>query len=181
MKRTLPLFSLCGLIFIFSCAAKESGSDQAQSKDSSQESDSEQPNIVLIIADDMGYSDLGCYGGEIETPQLDKLADKGLRFTNFYVHNMCWPTRASLLTSLYPKSALKDGSASKGFRDNIIMLPQALKEVGYKSYMSGKWHLSDPKEPHGPSAPHKRGFDRTYATYHGTTDFFAPADLNENG
>lgn len=139
------------------------------------------PNIVLIIADDMGYSDLGCYGGEIETPNLDKLAERGIRFTNYYVHNMCWPTRASLLTSLYPKTALKTGSASDGFRDDIILLPQALKAAGYKCYMTGKWHLSDPDKPNGPSAPHKRGFDRTYATYHGTTDFFAPADLNENG
>jgi arylsulfatase A-like enzyme len=139
------------------------------------------PNIVLIISDDMGYSDLGSYGGEIDTPVLDKLANNGLRFTNFYVHNMCWPTRASLLTGLYPKTPLVDGSSTGGFRNDILMLPQALKEAGYQTYMSGKWHLSDPAEPHGPSAPHKRGFDRTYATYHGTTDFFAPADLNENG
>jgi arylsulfatase len=141
----------------------------------------ERPNIVLIIADDMGYSDLGCYGGEIETPTLDQLASTGIRFTNYYVQNMCWPTRASLLTSLYPKTALAAGSASQGFRSNALLLPEALREAGYKSYMTGKWHLSDPEKPNGPSAPHKRGFDRTYATYHGTTDFFAPADLNENG
>ena len=74
------------------------------------------PNIVLIVSDDMGYSDLGCYGGEIETPHLDSLAAKGLRFTNYYVNNMCWPTRASLLTGLYPKTALpKKGSVSGGF------------------------------------------------------------------
>ncbi|MBT4014269.1 MAG: sulfatase-like hydrolase/transferase, partial [Planctomycetaceae bacterium] len=59
------------------------------------------PNIILIISDDMGYSDLGCYGGEIETPALDAIAASGLRFTNYYVNNMCWPTRASLMTSLY--------------------------------------------------------------------------------
>ncbi|MCB1124602.1 MAG: sulfatase-like hydrolase/transferase, partial [Verrucomicrobiae bacterium] len=139
------------------------------------------PNIVLIIADDMGYSDLGCYGGEIETPTLDKLAQNGVRFTNYYVHNMCWPTRASLMTSLYPNTALATGAANDGLRDDIILLPEALKEAGYNSYMAGKWHLSDPAQPNGPSAPHKRGFDRTYATYHGTTDYFAPADLNENG
>ena len=63
------------------------------------------PNIVLIISDDMGYSDLGCYGGEIETPALDSIAADGLRFTNYYVNNMCWPTRASLMTSLYPKNS----------------------------------------------------------------------------
>jgi len=139
------------------------------------------PNIVLVISDDMGYSDLGCYGGEIETPQLDALAAKGVRFTNYYVNNMCWPTRASLLTGLYPKSALKDGSASGGFHPEATTLPEALKSAGYRTYMSGKWHLSDPAQPNGPSAPHKRGFDRAYGTYWGTSDFFAPADLNLNG
>ena len=74
------------------------------------------PNIVLIISDDMGYSDLGCYGGEIETSALDAVAAGGLRFTNYYVNNMCWPTRASLMTSLYPKTALPyKGSANGGF------------------------------------------------------------------
>lgn len=142
---------------------------------------SDAPNIVLVISDDMGYSDIGSYGGEIDTPRLDGLADEGLRLTNFYVNNMCWPTRASLLTGLYPKSVLKDGSSTGGFRDDLTTLPQALKTAGYQTFMSGKWHLSDPAQPHGPSAPHKRGFDRSYATYHGTTDFFAPADLNLNG
>ena len=74
------------------------------------------PNIILFIADDMGYSDLGCYGGEIETPALDAIAAGGLRFTTYYVHNMCCPTRASLMTSLYPKTALPyKGSANGGF------------------------------------------------------------------
>jgi arylsulfatase len=176
MNKVFYPITLLIIGFAFGCSTKDDSPVQETDR-----SNARPPNIVLIIADDMGYSDLGCYGGEIETPTLDKLANNGVRFTNYYVHNMCWPTRASLLTSLYPKTALQDGSAAKGFRDKIILLPQALKEAGYKSYMSGKWHLSDPKEPHGPSAPHKRGFDRTYATYHGTTDFFAPADLNENG
>ncbi len=139
------------------------------------------PNIVLVIADDMGYSDIGSYGGEIETPRLDALAENGLRFTNFYVNNMCWPTRASLLTGLYPKSSLSDGSAAGGFHPDVTTLPKALKEAGYATFMSGKWHLSDPKKPNGPSAPHKRGFDRAYSTYWGTSDFFAPVDLYLNG
>ena len=73
-----------------------------------------QPNIVFIISDDMGYSDLGCYGGEIDTPVLDGLAKRGMRFTNYYVNNMCWPTRASLMTSLYPHVALPNGGSSSG-------------------------------------------------------------------
>ena len=142
----------------------------------------EKPNIVLIVADDMGYSDLGCYGGEIETPNLDALAENGLRFTNYYVNNMCWPTRASLMTSLYPKTALpQKGSAAGGLHSDATTLPQALRAAGYATLMSGKWHLSDPEKPDGPSAPHHRGFDHFYGTIHGASDFFAPADLQLDG
>lgn len=136
------------------------------------------PNIVHIISDDMGFSDLGCYGGEIETPNLDALARGGIRFTNYYVNNMCWPTRASLMTGLYPKTALpKNGSADGGLHPDSTTLPQALKRAGYTTLMSGKWHLSDATEPDGPNAPHHRGFDHFYGTIHGASDFFAPADL----
>lgn len=140
------------------------------------------PNIVLIISDDMGYSDLGCYGGEIETPHLDALAEKGLRFTNYYVNNMCWPTRASLMTGLYPRTALpKNGSADGGLHPEATTLPAALRAAGYQTWMSGKWHLSSAGEPDGPNAPHHRGFDQFYGTIHGASDFFAPSDLQWNG
>jgi arylsulfatase len=135
------------------------------------------PNILFIIDDDMGVSDLGCYGGEIETPNLDGLAKNGLRFTNYYVHNMCWPTRASIMTSLYPKTALSGGS----LRAEPTTLPAALKQSGYRSYMTGKWHLSSAAKPDGPNAPHNRGFDRFYGTINGASDFFAPNDLQLNG
>ena len=142
----------------------------------------ERPNIVLIIADDMGYSDLGCYGGEIETPNLDALAGNGLRFTNYYVHNMCWPTRASLMTGLYPKTALpKNGSASGGLHPDAVTLPETLQAAGYTTLMSGKWHLSDSKQPDGQNAPHRRGFDHFYGTIEGASDFFAPVDLQLDG
>ncbi|MCH1409578.1 MAG: sulfatase-like hydrolase/transferase, partial [Verrucomicrobiales bacterium] len=140
------------------------------------------PNIVFIISDDMGYSDLGCYGGEIETPHLDALAEKGLRFTNYYVNNMCWPTRASLMTGLYPRTALpKNGSADGGLHPEATTLPAALRAAGYQTWMSGKWHLSSAGEPDGPNAPHHRGFDQFYGTIHGASDFFAPSDLQWNG
>ena len=140
------------------------------------------PNIVLIISDDMGYSDLGCYGGEIETPALDAVAAGGLRFTNYYVNNMCWPTRASLMTSLYPKTALPyKGSANGGLHPHAVTLPQTLTAAGYSTFMSGKWHLSNSGKPDGPNAPHHRGFDQFYGTIHGASDFFAPADLQLNG
>ncbi len=142
----------------------------------------EKPNILLIIADDMGYSDLGCYGGEIETPTLDRLAKSGLRFTNFYVNNMCWPTRASLMTGLYPKTALPEkGSAEGGLHPNAVTLARQLKSAGYATYMSGKWHLSSAEDPDGPNAPQNRGFDHFYGTIHGASDFFAPADLQLDG
>lgn len=142
----------------------------------------EPPNILLIVADDMGYSDLGCYGGEIETPHIDALAKNGLRFTNYYVNNMCWPTRASMMTSLYPKTALpKKGSAAGGLHSDSATLPETLRTAGYTTFMSGKWHLSDPEKPDGPNSPHHRGFDHFYGTIHGASDFFAPADLQLDG
>ena len=141
-----------------------------------------QPNVLVILSDDMGYSDLGCYGGIIETPNLDALAANGLRFTNFYVNNMCWPTRASLMTSLYPKTALPaKGSASGGLHPDAVTLPQSLLAAGYRTLMSGKWHLSDPAKPNGPHAPHNRGFEKFYGTIFGASDFFAPIDLQLNG
>ena len=140
------------------------------------------PNILLIVADDVGYSDLGCYGGEIDTPHLDSLAEQGLRFTNYYVNNMCWPTRASLLTGLYPKTALPmKGAASGGLHSKVTTLPEALRKVGYTTLMSGKWHLSNSKDPDGSNAPHHRGFDHFYGTIEGASDFFAPADLQLDG
>ncbi|MCB1227541.1 MAG: sulfatase-like hydrolase/transferase, partial [Verrucomicrobiales bacterium] len=142
----------------------------------------DKPNIIVIVSDDMGYSDLGCYGGEIETPNLDALAARGVRFTNYYVNNMCWPTRASLMTGLYPKTALpKKGSAEGGLHPKSLTLPQALRGEGYATFMSGKWHLADPAELDGPSAPHHKGFDQFYGTLEGACDFFAPAGLQLNG
>ncbi len=139
------------------------------------------PNILLIVADDMGYSDLGCYGGEIRTPNLDSLAARGVRFTNYYVNNMCWPTRASLLTGLYPRTALVNKGNARGFRDEVRTLPEVLRERGYATMMAGKWHLSDPELHDGPDTPQRRGFDQFYGTLHGASDFFAPAGLNWNG
>ncbi len=141
-----------------------------------------QPNIVFVISDDMGYSDLGCYGGEIDTPVLDGLAQRGLRFTNYYVNNMCWPTRASLMTGLYPRVALPNGSSSTGgLHSQSMTLARVLQNAGYSTFMSGKWHLSNSRNPDGKNAPHHRGFDQFYGTIEGASDFFAPADLQLNG
>src|SRR4051794_38077743 len=113
------------------------------------------PNILVILADDVGYSDLGCQGGEIRTPNLDALAAGGVRFTNFYNSARCCPTRASLLTGVHPAQA--------GFPDmvgrlpsRVMTIPEVLKAAGYNTYMVGKWHLSEATKPTD------RGFDEFY-------------------
>ena len=105
------------------------------------------PNVVFILADDLGYSDLGCYGGEIATPNLDRLAANGLRFTQFYNTARCWPTRAALLTGYYAQQVHRDalpelGGGAQGQRQRWArLLPDYLKPLGYRSYHSGKWHV----------------------------------------
>ena len=107
----------------------------------------DRPNVVFILADDMGYSDLGCYGGEIETPNLDLLAENGLRFTQFYNTARCWPTRAALLTGYYAQQVHRDGlpglgGGGRGVRqDWARLLPDFLRSHGYRNYHSGKWHI----------------------------------------
>lgn len=115
------------------------------------------PNILLILADDLGYSDLGCYGGEIRTPNLDRLAEKGLRFTQFYNTGRCWPTRAALLTGYYAQQVRRDKlpGVSRGNRpDWALLLPRMLGPAGYRCYHSGKWHID--------GLPIENGFDRSY-------------------
>src|SRR6187549_583895 len=107
------------------------------------------PNIVLIMADDLGFSDLGCYGGEIETPNLDRLAAGGLRFTQFYNCGRCCPTRASLLTGLYAHQAgvggMEEDRNLPGYRGFLnrrcITIAEGLSAAGYHSYMAGKWNV----------------------------------------
>jgi arylsulfatase A-like enzyme len=124
------------------------------------------PNILVILADDLGYSDLSCYGGEINTPNLDGLAKNGLRFTQFYNSARCCPTRASLLTGLYPHQAgvgmmtADAGAQYPGYRGAIqphtVTLAEVLKAAGYRTAMSGKWHVGDRL------SPVERGFDDFY-------------------
>lgn len=118
------------------------------------------PNIVLILADDMGFSDAGCYGGEIKTPHIDSLAERGMRFTQFYNCARCVPTRASLLTGLYPQQA--DGTHS-------VTLAEVLRTAGYRTLMSGKWHGYT-------GLPVERGFDRYYGVLSGSCNFFNPGN-----
>jgi arylsulfatase A-like enzyme len=134
------------------------------------------PNIVILLADDMGFSDLGCYGSEIATPNLDRLAAGGLRFTQFYNTARCCPTRASLLTGLYPHQAgvghMVEGlphPAYQGFlNDRCVTIAEALHGAGYRTMMSGKWHVGE-KRPHWPV---DRGFDRYFGLISGASNYF---------
>ncbi|MBW3540882.1 MAG: arylsulfatase [Planctomycetes bacterium] len=123
------------------------------------------PNIVLILCDDMGFSDIGPYGGEIDTPHLDRLAAEGLRFTQFYNNAKCTTTRASLITGLYPR---QNGPL---LRDNMVTVAEVLREGGYRTALSGKWHLGATK----PRRPSDRGFERYFGLLDGCSNFFDPS------
>lgn len=148
------------------------------------------PNIVLIMADDMGFSDIGCYGGEIRTPNLDRLASGGLRFTQFYNTARCCPTRASLLTGLYPHQAgvgwMMADNGYDGYRGDLnrrcMTIAEVLRPAGYSTYMSGKWHVTKETRPDGPKHnwPLQRGFDRFFGTIHGAGSYYDPNSLTRD-
>ena len=136
------------------------------------------PNIVLILADDLGYSDLGCYGGEIETPNLNRLAAEGVRFTQFYNAARCCPTRACLLTGLHPHQAdvghMTYDTGEPGYRGdlskNAMTLAEVLGAAGYRTYMCGKWHVTrnaHSRKPIRRTGPVARGFERFFGTLPG--------------
>lgn len=147
------------------------------------------PNIIVILADDMGFSDIGCYGSEIPTPNLDRLAAGGVRFTQFYNNARCCPTRASLLTGLYSHQAgIGDMVEDRGFEAyrgdlnrRCATLAEALKPAGYRTYGVGKWHVTPGKTPEALSDKHnwplQRGFDRYYGTINGAGSFWDPDSL----
>lgn len=139
---------------------------------------SKQPDIILILADDLGYSDLGCYGGEISTPNLDRLAANGLRMTQLYNTARCCSTRASLLTGLYAHQAgvgaMMADNGLPGYRgfltDRCVTIPSVLREAGYQTFLSGKWHLQGKGNPD--CIPTKRGFDEFYGCFKAYASFF---------
>lgn len=148
------------------------------------------PNIVVILADDMGFSDIGCYGSEIDTPQLDALAKNGLQFTQFYNGARCCPTRASLLTGLYAHqtgigwmvNSKKGGPGYEGDLNNrCVTIAEVLRDAGYRSYMAGKWHVTPIRRENGKLRQHnwplQRGFDRFYGTIHGAGSLWDPNSL----
>jgi arylsulfatase A-like enzyme len=160
LASSLPAFTSCG-------------SPVIQSKKDSR------PNIIIIMADDMGYSDIGCYGGEIDTPNIDRLARGGVRFTQFYNAARCCPTRASLLTGLYPHQAGMGDMVSAGSKGkpgpyqgylnhSCVTIAEVLRQAGYSTYMSGKWHVGEAPE----IWPGKRGFDRYFGLISGASSYY---------
>ncbi|RYF72233.1 MAG: arylsulfatase, partial [Cytophagaceae bacterium] len=165
----------------------------------------QRPNIIVILADDLGFSDIGCYGSEIRTPNLDYLANNGIRYTQFYNTSRCCPTRAALLTGLYNHQAgigkMTEDDNAAGYRghitDNAVTLAEVLKTAGYQTAMTGKWHVSNTfvqknaqeqmawlthKKEGGDFSPldqypTSRGFDRYFGNIWGVVDFFDPFSL----
>jgi arylsulfatase A-like enzyme len=135
------------------------------------------PNIVLIVADDLGYGDIGCYGGEIHTPNIDALAENGVRFSHFHTAPMCAPTRAMLLSGNdhHIAGVGIQGRTSEQFgyegrlTERIVPVPWLLREAGYHTYMAGKWHLGDTPE----SNPHQNGFERSFALLEGAGNHYS--------
>lgn len=166
------------------------------------------PNIIIILADDLGFSDIGCYGSEIHTPNLDYLAANGLRFSHFYNISRCCPSRASLLTGLYNHDAgigeMTNDKKEPGYRghisENAVTIAEVLKAAGYHTAMSGKWHVANTVEQATKQAqldwlnhktshplfspieqyPTNRGFERFFGTLWGVVDYFDPFSLVSN-
>lgn len=161
------------------CFAHTSGSNPDKSP-------AAKPNIILILVDDMGFSDIGCYGSEIPTPNLDQLAQNGIRFTQFYNTARCSPTRASLLTGLYPHQAgmghldgmhVPDWPGYQGkLNEECVTIAEVLKQSGYFTAMTGKWHLGHERG----TPPHKRGFDRSLNHRSGGSYFAVQKDKNND-
>lgn len=143
------------------------------------------PNIVLILADDLGFSDVGCYGGEIRTPNIDRLAATGVRMAQFYNTARCSPSRASLLTGKHPHETgigvLTSPSLPHGYPGNLspstATVAELLARAGWHTWMSGKWHLSSDTRTPGSSWPTRRGFERFFGTLAGCSSYFAPQTL----
>lgn len=136
----------------------------------SNQTTSQQPNIILISADDLGWSDIGCYGGEVHTPNLDKLGEGGMRFTNFHNTSKCFPSRACLLTGVYAQQS----NYHRNFRTpltNAVTLGEVLRSAGYRTLWSGKHH--------GLENPVTRGFDRYYGLKDGACNYFNPGEQRE--
>lgn len=177
-NRGIPFFVFSCLLFCFTVFIGQAAADEKR------------PNIIIMMADDMGFSDIGCYGGEIHTPALDELASRGVRFTQFYNTGRCCPTRAALLSGLYSHQAgvgwMMADNGYDGYRGELsrdcVTIAEVLKTAGYSTYMSGKWHVTKDVRPDGDKSnwPRQRGFDRFFGTIHGAGSFYDPNSLTQD-
>lgn len=191
--------------FVFTVSISIGLVSWSQTKKAATDSQNNRPNIVLILADDLGYSDIGCYGGEIATPNLDYLAANGLRFKKFYNTSRCCPSRAALLTGMYNHQAgmgeMTTDRNAPGYRGfitrNTVTIAEVLRSAGYHTGMVGKWHVSNTIEQKDPKAqlrwlnhqeehplfspleqyPTNRGFEKYYGNIWGVVNFFDPFSL----
>ncbi len=180
------IYTACKYItFLFLCMSINGISLHAQKQKT------KKPNVVVILTDDMGYSDIGCFGSEISTPNIDKLAANGLRFTHFYNTARCSPTRASLLTGLYPHQAGMGHLSSENFKEEgyvddlskqAVTMAEVFQQAGYATYMTGKWHIAKSKAKDGDKSnwPMQRGFQRFFGTLNGSGSFYDPGTLMSN-
>lgn len=183
LKKSIRLSAIVMILLIAMNACSPGNGNQNQDN-----LESDLPNIILILADDMGYSDLGCYGGEINTPNIDKLAYDGVRFTQFYNAARCCPTRASLITGLYPHQAgmgnmiNEPGEKPEGpyqgyLNTHCVTIAEVLKQADYYSAASGKWHVGELR-PHWPT---DRGFDNYYGLISGAANYFDITRTKQKG
>ncbi len=156
-----------------------------------QKSSVKKPNVIVILTDDMGYSDIGCFGSEIKTPNIDKLAKNGLSFTHFYNTARCSPTRASLLTGLYPHQAGMGHLATENYKEtgyaddlskNAVTMAEVFQSAGYATYMTGKWHIAKNlgRTTDSSNWPCQRGFQRYFGTLNGSGSYYDPGTLISN-
>ena len=196
-RKKISLIAGCSLLFI-NCKNNDTSGKASVSETP------EKPNIVVIMADDLGFSDLGCYGGEVDTPVLNGLAENGLRFNAFYNTSRCCPSRAALLTGQYPHQAgigqMTMDRNLPGYRGRLdeqtVTLAEVLKTAGYQTGMVGKWHVSPTEDLGGNEQlewlnhqtekdtfsdlntyPTARGFDKYYGNIWGVVDYFDPFAL----
>ncbi|MGK6350735.1 arylsulfatase [Parapedobacter sp. DT-150] len=184
-KRIIFLMLIAGLSAYAASKASRFDSDRKPASTT-------RPNIIVILADDMGYSDIGCYGGEVNTPTIDQLAAEGIRYKQFYNAARCCPTRAALISGLYPHQAGMGWMAAAdlgtpAYQGNLntqaVTIAEVLKTAGYGTYMTGKWHLTNERKIDGmvtDSWPIQRGFDRYFGIIPGGANYFTPVVYSGN-
>src|SRR5262249_32923071 len=171
MKIVPKALATCTAVITLVSAAS---SGNAQANEPAAAKIAGKPNILYIVADDLGWKDVGFHSSDIKTPNLDKLAAGGAKLEQFYVQPMCTPTRAALMTGRYPfryglQTAVIPAAAKYGLATDEWLLPEALKEAGYMTAIIGKWHLGNADQKYW---PRQRGFDYQYGPLIGEIDYF---------